>query len=279
MVDPTSAAVAAASPVRRTLAADPGVRFAFTGAAEGNLSLLVGDADPGARDRAAALVDLEAVDLVFMEQVHGPGVAVVGLSDAGRGLDDHARAVPEVDALVTTDPDVGLVVLVADCVPVLLAVPRRGVAAVHAGRAGVASGIIGAGVHVLTEQTGARPGDVHAVLGPAIGGCCYEVPAELQLEVALRAPAARARTSWGTPSLDLPAAVVEQLRAAGVMDVDRVAGCTRCGSGTWFSHRAATDAESAPGRQAGVVRLGARSHVTSNAAPPGSPVVPCLDSG
>jgi copper oxidase (laccase) domain-containing protein len=157
-------------------------------------------------------------------------------------------------------------------VPVLLAVPRRGVAAVHAGRVGVESGVVGAAVHVLSERSGARPGQVQAVIGPAVGGCCYEVPAELQLEVALRAPAARATTTWGTPALDLPAAVVQQLRAAGVTDVAILGGCTRCGQGTWFSHRATTSLQAPAGRQAGIVRLGA-------AAPPGSDAIPSVEFG
>jgi polyphenol oxidase len=268
----TAAAEAAAAssdaPVGR-LEADPGVRFAFSDRALGNVSLAVGPQEDvaAARLRLAAAVGLEDVDLVFMEQVHGAGVAVVGLSDRARGLESRSPAVPGVDALVTTDPDVGLVVMVADCVPVILAVPRRGVAAIHAGRAGVASGIVGATVAVLAEEAGAAPADAVARIGPAVGGCCYEVPRALQVEVAASARAASATTRWGTPSLDLPAAVEEQLRAAGVRDVERVGGCTVCQAATSFSHRASTNAGAPEGRQAGVVRMGARSASGASAGP------------
>jgi polyphenol oxidase len=263
------------APSRSAAAHDDPAVTAFSGRAEGNLSLVVPAPDGrrsevlAARERLAALVGLEAPDLVVMEQVHGPGVAVVGLADRARGLDDHARAVPDVDALVTTDPDVGLVVMVADCVPVLLAAPRRGVAAVHAGRAGVQSGVVGAAVGTLVEQAGVAPDAISALIGPAVGGCCYEVPRALQIEVLSVAPAARAETRWGTPSLDLPAAVSQQLRAAGVASVERVGGCTMCESGTWFSHRATTNGDAAPGRQAGVVRMGARSASGASAGPGG----------
>jgi polyphenol oxidase len=272
MVD-ADGVTAGGAPLR--LSPRPGVRMAFSGRGEGNLSGSVGPQEEvaAARGRLAGLVDLEAADLVVMEQVHGPGVAVVGLGDVGRGAVPGSAPVPGVDALVTADPDVGLVVLVADCVPLLLAAPG-GVAAVHAGRAGVASGIVGAAVTVLADVAGAAPADLAAVVGPAIGGCCYEVPRELQVDVAARVRAASATTTWGTPSLDLPAAVDEQLRAAGVVDVAAVGGCTRCEAGTWFSHRATTGHGAAEGRQAGIVRRGARM----DAPPQRSTAAASLDS-
>lgn len=169
----------------------------------------------------------------LMVQVHGADVAQV---DGATPTGAEARAV---DGLVTAEPDRVLGVAAADCVPVLLA-GRSGVAAVHAGRAGVAAGAVGATLAALG-------GASRAVVGPAIGGCCYEVPAAMRDEVAAGHPTAHATTTWGTPSLDLPRAVLDELAAAGV-DAERVGGCTRCEPG-WFSHRADPDA----GRQLGLV--------------------------
>ena len=228
------------------VAADPGVRFAFSDAADGNMSLTVGDADGDARRRLGASLGVAPQDLVFMQQVHGSGVAVVGSGDRGRGLADHASGVPSVDALVTFDADVALAVLVADCVPVLLSDPGRAVAAVHAGCGGVEHGVVAATVAAIAPPAPAR---VQAVIGPAIGGCCYEVEPELAERVAADVPAARATTTWGTAALDLPAAVAAQLRSAGVSDVRQVGGCTRCDGRRWFSHRRAPGR----GRQAGAV--------------------------
>jgi YfiH family protein len=137
-------------------------------------------------------------------------------------------------------------VLVADCVPVVLADPGRAVAVAHAGRGGVVAGVVGETVATMAP---ADPARVEAVIGPAIGGCCYEVDAELAAAVAAEVPASRATTSWGTPALDLPAAVATQLRAAGLDRITRVGGCTRCAPSRWFSHRRAPG----EGRQAGVV--------------------------
>lgn len=230
--------------------------MAFTGRAEGNVSLVVGPRDPvgGARARLAGLVGLAPRNLVFMEQVHGADVARVGAAQRGRGLDDHGDALPRADALVTTEPDVGLVVLVADCVPVLLAADGQGAAAVHAGRRGVEQGIVPAAVAALGAASGVAPGRMRARIGPAIGGCCYEVPEELAARVAKAVPATATRTHAGTPGLDLPAGVAAQLQEAGVAEIEALGSCTRCETGRWFSHRGAADGPGA-GRQAGVVCL------------------------
>lgn len=196
-----------------------------------------------AADRRDALgrMGLTTDDLHLMRQVHGTGVAVV-TADTPPGWE-----APEADVLVTTEPGRALGVQVADCVPLLLAAPGA-VAAVHGGRRGVAAGVVEAGMRVLRESAGVDAADVTAVIGPAIGGCCYEVPAGMVEEVADRVPEVTAETTWGTPSLDLPAGVTALLGRAGVGDVRRVGGCTHCGDG-WFSHRRDPEA----GRQLGVI--------------------------
>jgi polyphenol oxidase len=241
--------------------ADPSVRIVFTGrrpppgAGSGNLSLVVGDGDVArARTAALALIGASPASAVFAEQVHGGEVAVVTHADAGRGATAYDDAVPGVDALVTRAEDLALAVLAADCVPVVLVAPGSAVAAVHAGRNGVVAGVVGTAV----ARLGAAKG-MAAVIGPAIGGCCYEVPADLAAAVATTVPAAQATTSWGTPSLDLPAAVEQQLATAGVTDVQRISVCTRCSHEEFFSHRATTAGQAPAGRQAAIVlRAGRR---------------------
>jgi YfiH family protein len=240
-----------ASTLTGTAGADPAVRYAFSAAADGNVSLAVGTPDAVARPQLAGAVGVGTDDLVFMRQVHGADVAVVDDRDRGRGLHAHDDGVPSVDALVTADEGVALVVQVADCVPVLLADPDQAVAAVHAGRGGVVAGVVRAAVDALAP---ADPARVEAVIGPAIGGCCYEVEPELAEAVGAVAPGASATTTWGTPSLDLPTAVVAQLAAAGIANVRRVGGCTHCTARRWYSHRR----EPGAGRQAGVVVRGQR---------------------
>lgn len=223
----------------------PGVEAWFTGAADrddppvgraGNLShhrphvpaVLAAD-----RDAVGRATGTEPQAWHLMDQVHGCDVAeVTAATPEGR----EARGV---DALRTDVDGRVLGVAAADCVPVLLAGPS-GVAAAHAGRRGVVAGVV---QRTLAAMGGAE----RAVVGPAIGGCCYEVPADMREDVAAHHPSAHATTTWGTPSLDLPRAVLDVLAAAGV-DAERVGGCTRCEPG-WFSHRADPDA----GRQLGLV--------------------------
>jgi polyphenol oxidase len=141
-----------------------------------------------------------------------------------------------------------LMVRAADCVPLLLADAAAGVVgAAHAGRLGLAAGVVLRTVERMREL-GAS--EVTAWVGPHVCGACYEVPAELQREVGAVVPASVATTSWGTPALDLGAGVRAQLEDAGVAVVD-VARCTR-ESRDLFSFR--RDGERA-GRLAGLVRL------------------------
>jgi purine-nucleoside/S-methyl-5'-thioadenosine phosphorylase / adenosine deaminase len=211
-----------------------------------NLGGHVGD-DPAAvaanRERLAREIGVPAASLVWMTQVHGTGVAVV--EDAGE------NPVADVDALVTATPGLVLCVLVADCVPVLLADPVAGVvAAVHAGREGVRRGIVPAALAAMT-RLGARPRDVEALLGPAVCGLDYEVPQDMQAQVARVAPASAVRTRAGTPGLDLRAGIAEVLRGAGVGQVVHDPRCT-VEDRRLFSHRR----DGVTGRQAGVVWLG-----------------------
>lgn len=197
-----------------------------------------------ASDRAAACarMDLDPDGLHLMVQVHGAAVGeVTAATSPGAELEG-------VDVLVTPEPDRPLAVQVADCVPVLLAAPGA-VAAAHAGRRGLRAGVVPAAVAALRRLTG-EGAPLVAVLGPAIGGCCYEVPEALRAEVSAEHPATAATTTWGTAALDLPAGVAAELRSCGVTDVRRHGGCTHCDPARrWFSHRRDRDA----GRQLGVV--------------------------
>lgn len=177
-----------------------------------NLGGRVGD-DPAAvarnRKSAAAALGVDPARVVYMRQVHSAVAAVVrGPWPDGAG--------PEVDALVTDRPGVVLAALVADCTPVLLADPVAGiVAAAHAGRVGMAAGVVPATVEAMCSL-GARPERMLAFTGPAACGSCYEVPEEMRAEIAEKVPGSWATTRQGTPALDVPAGVWAQLRAAGI---------------------------------------------------------------
>ena len=186
-----------------------------------NLGAHVGDrpeAVAANRQRLAAGVRLPAERLVWMEQVHGGTVVAVD--------NPQPEPVPAADAVVTAEPRLAVVVLVADCVPVLLADPVTGVvAAVHAGRVGAQGGILPATLEAML-RLGARLDQVEALLGPSACGQCYEVPDQMQDDVAARLPGSGCRTRWGTSGLDLRAGLWRQLADVGVARVGVDPRCT-----------------------------------------------------
>lgn len=226
----------------------PGVWVAFTDAAAGNLALHVGD-DPvevrrrrGELERAAGL---GARGFQYMNQVHGNEVATIGAPAGPAG--------PTADAMVSEG--LPLAVMVADCVPVVLVGNRASggvpvLGAVHAGRPGVALGVVPAAV---ARMRGLGAGQISAWIGPSICGQCYEVPAGMRADVAAIVPATWCDTSRMTPGLDLPAGVRSQLEADGVT-VEYSGGCT-LEDDTLFSYRR----NSHTGRFAGLVWTGLRT--------------------
>ena len=194
----------------------PGVSAAFTNVDAGNLALHVGDDSAAVQERRARLeqsIGVGPQSLRFMNQVHGTTVALM----------DAESPAPEADGMVSRG--LPLAVMVADCIPVLLAGRSQGgpvLAAVHAGRPGVANGVLPAAVEGM-KSLGAS--GIRAWLGPSICGSCYEVPAALRDEVAAGVPATWSTTSWGTPALDLPAGAKSQLEAMGV-EVECTGACT-----------------------------------------------------
>ncbi|CAJ1497086.1 peptidoglycan editing factor PgeF [[Mycobacterium] kokjensenii] len=196
-----------------------------------NLGDHVGD-DPAAvaanRARLAKATGLGADRLVWMNQVHGDHVVVVDGPRDG--------VVEATDALVTTVPRLAMVVVTADCVPVLLADARAGVvAAVHAGRVGAQRGVVPRTVEAMLAA-GARAGDISVLLGPAVSGAHYEVPAAMADEVEAALPGSRTVTTAGTPGLDLRAGIARQLTELGIKAIDVDPRCTAADP-KLFSHR------------------------------------------
>ena len=231
----------------------PGIRAFFTtragGASTGpwaglNVGAAVGDAPEDVARNRGLVEEVAGRPVTFADQVHGRAVHLV--ADASDGSTVQA------DGLVALPGGPAVGVYVADCVPVLVADPRRGlVAAAHAGRPGVELGVVTETVQAMVAA-GADPADLRAAVGPAVCGRCYEVPEDLRARVADTVPGAWSTTGWGTPALDLPRAVLGQLRGAGVQEVVRLDACTRTDE-RFYSHRRASADGQVTGRFAGVV--------------------------
>jgi len=239
-----------------------GVRVAFTTRHGGtsddpfsslNLSYASGD-DPGRvrenRTHALGAVGGAAGSWTGARQVHGSRTVRVTGAERGAGWDSPATVVPDADALWTDEPDASLVVLTADCTPVVLADPEtRRIGVVHAGWRGLLAGVV-------EEAVGAMggPDGLAAFIGPAIGPCCYEVGEDVAEPAAERLGPQVIRRVGDAIHLDLWAGTSVALSRAGVREVWPAALCTRCEPGRFFSHRAG-----ARGRQGVIARIEPRT--------------------
>ena len=206
---------------------EPGYVVGFTtrtgGVSEGpyeslNLVVSTGD-DPERVERNRALacerLGLDVESLALNRQIHSPTV-----HRARRGR----RGEPG-DGLWSDEPALPLLAMSADCLPIAIArrEGKRALVVLHAGWRGLAEGVVAAGVAALGA------GEKAAMVGPAIGPCCYVVGEagallfDPDLTVDRR--------------LDLWAAAERALRRAGVETVERADLCTRCNPERFFSHR------------------------------------------
>jgi YfiH family protein len=191
------------------------------------------------RETRSKIAERLGLELVFATQVHGTGVVTVTASTGAQ-----KAALTESDAIVTTVGGVAPMVLVADCVPIVIAA-RGAVAAVHAGWRGLDAGIIAEAAARVRTLSG---GVLNAAIGPAAGVCCYEVGEDLHRRFALRSQDFRRRQN-----LDLKAIARVQLMEAGVARVHDAGICTICSDpDLLFSYR--RDG-AATGRQAAIAWL------------------------
>lgn len=210
--------------------------------AELNLSVSGSDSEKAKKLNHRILMDDFAPgdELADLYQVHGNEVV-----EATLGLR------PEADGIVTNKPGITLMVRAADCVPVLLADSvAEVIGAAHAGRKGMAAGVVSRTVERMRDLGAKR---ITAWIGPSICGGCYEVPREMRDEVALIEPESAASTRQGTAAIDVAAGVRAQLERAGVA-IAYAGGCTY-ESHDLYSFRRDGDAA---GRLAGVIRMAPR---------------------
>lgn len=179
-------------------------------------------------------------EYTFVKQIHSDRVVVA----------DRAGCLGSGDALATDVPGRWIGIRTADCVPILLADPkRRAVAAVHAGWRGTLADIAGAAVRALAEGFGSLPADLAVAIGPSIGVCCFEVGPEVGQRFQALFP-----QEEDLRKIDLVEANRRQLVRAGVkleqIDCSRL--CTMCLADRFHSYR--RDRERA-GRMVSAIRV------------------------
>lgn len=178
----------------------------------------------------------EGMALQALKQVHGNEILVIERRS-------FPREEQEADGMITAEAGILLAIATADCVPVLIVAPRqRLVAALHAGWRGTLKEISVRAVSILSTDWRVNPADLWVALGPAIGGCCYEVGADIGEALSQRwgNNAPQAWRSLGEKGfLDLRAINLSQFKEAGVPweQVQFVGACTFCDPQRFASYR------------------------------------------
>lgn len=206
---------------------------------------------PAAERWRAALASLGAGPdrLMRVTQVHGNQVRIL---KRGHVSESASGERPDGDAIVSNTPGLVLAVLVADCVPMLVADPKTGAAAaIHAGWRGTCASVGPAAIEAMRREFGSTPSELIAAIGPSAGPDDYEVSESL-VDAFLAAGHDRASVerwfvrSTPKPHLDLWAANRDQLVDAGLM-ADRISICRL----STVSHPDVFDSYRAAGERAG----------------------------
>ena len=169
-----------------------------------NLGDHVGDDSLNVLSNRALLEAQIGMPILFMNQVHGDTVV----------LAEDSTITPTCDALITTEHNLALAVMVADCIPLLLK-SEVAVAAVHVGRRGLMNSIARNAITAMRDL-GAEV--IYAYIGPNICGNCYEVSKEIFEEVTERFPATNSMPRTGKFTLDLVAGLKSEIKDTVVMD-------------------------------------------------------------
>jgi len=186
--------------------------------------------------------------LVHMDQVHGDNIVVI---DENSNLND----IPQCDAIMTNIKNTPLMVMVADCIPILIYDPVQDViAAVHAGRAGTFSNILAKTLKMMQKTYASDYQDILVVLGPSMHQCCYEVGSEINKEAKRDGYKYAIKTENKHYYLGLEEIVRQQLKTLNIPKehVEFSPYCTVCNTNLFYSYRAEN---SICGRFCGVLML------------------------
>ncbi len=219
------------------------IKYYFTTTHDGNLAYYVGDIKENVdknRENVALKMDYNNEDLVYMNQVHGNNVQIV--------TSNSPKLIENCDGLITKEKELPLMVMVADCIPILFFDEIQGViAAVHAGRNSTFLKIAQITAHKMMNELGCKAQNIKVIMGPSIHSCCYEVSDEL-LDIV--------KTSFGEKfckgkNIDLHGINIMLLEEVGIRHIRISDICTKCSDEPFFSFRK----NPKTGRFAGIIKL------------------------
>jgi YfiH family protein len=195
----------------------------------------------------ASRLNYDTKTLVHMKQIHSDIVHIIDNSNTFENP-------PTCDALITDKTNVPLMVMVADCSPVLFYDDKQNVIAVaHAGRQGAFKNIIQKVINTFTGTYNSNEKDIYVSIGASIGSCCYEVGIEIYEEAKELGLEYSIQKRDNSFYLDISKILKAQLLASGVKEtnIEISNECSCCKNYKYFSYRA----DGTTGRFAGVLMM------------------------
>ena len=219
------------------------IEYFFTNKNDGNLAYHVNDKKENVdenRRKLARKYSIKLDNLIYMNQVHGNNVEVVNESSP--------RLIDNCDGLITSSKNLTLMVMVADCIPILMKDEKKGViAAVHAGRNSTFLKIVQVTVKKMIEEFSCNPFDIEVIMGPSIQKCCYEVNKELKNIVEKNF----SEEFINGNNIDLQGINTMLLKELGIRNISISNICTKCSNEPYFSFRK----EKSCGRFSGLITI------------------------
>ncbi|MBN1221121.1 MAG: peptidoglycan editing factor PgeF [Anaerolineae bacterium] len=205
-----------------------------------NLGSTVGDNADAVKtnfEQICRAANIRPDQTVSVYQVHSADILTVNQAN-------RQPVMGRADGLITAERDIFLLLRFADCTPLLFFDPvRQAVGLAHAGWRGTVKNAAGATVDAMVKQLDCAPENIIAVIGPAIGPCCYQVGIEVMNAVAenfveVDSLLTRHNGAIDHAHFDLWAANRRQLAAQRVQQIIQSNLCTACRTDMFFSHRA-----------------------------------------
>ncbi len=213
-----------------------------------NLALHVGDNPIDVlknREIMSKKFDFYIDNLIYMDQTHSDNIKIIN--------DTFTNKQENCDGIITNKPNIPLMVMVADCIPVLLYDRiKKVIGAIHAGRNGTFKSISKKAVFIMKEKFNSNPEDIVVSLGASIKSCCYEVGEDLA-DIAIKSFGDKYVLKKDSSFyLDLQTLNFDQLKKIGVKEenIEISTICTSCDK-NYFSYRR----DGVTGRFAGVIKL------------------------
>lgn len=219
------------------------IKYYFSDINDGNLAYHVNDLKLNVDNNRTLLAKKLKFDLkkmIYMNQVHGNNVIVVD--------ENSPNLIDNCDGIITNCINTPLMVMVADCIPILFFDENKGViAAVHAGRNSTFLRIAEITAQKMIDDFNCLTSDINVIMGPSIQKCCYEVNDEL-LNIVTK--------SFGEEfchgrNIDLQGINKMLLKKLGISSVEISKICTKCSNQAYFSFRK----EKNCGRFAGIIEI------------------------